>query len=470
MATTMGALMACGAGSSGTGDAPEATGTAVAAVGLPPAGVSCLSVQVVGATTVTKSYELTPDMSTTFELTGLPLGTDTFSATALPVPCADAGATAPTWSSQPVVATVSASPPVAVSLAMHPVGPAQPDGGAAMVGVSFSPSPCQPIVHEFTIPGTGRTPYAIAPGPDGNLWFTDNGAIGVISPTGGAASIQEFSLSVDGGSSAARAIAAGPDGNVWFNHPAGGLGVITPGQGASSIKEFVLPSTSTTGAFPVGIAAGPDGNMWFTEAPTSALGSITPGSGVIQEIAFPTSGTFGLVSMAAGPDGNLWFVEAGGNSVGTINPKSGAASIKTFALPTPGGAPWAIAPGPDGNMWFAESGGNRIGFISPTGGASSIQEIALIGSPNPVAIVGGPDGNVWFAEANAGKIGVLTPGGGASSLREFAVPTPQAQPAGIAVGPDGNIWFTELAAGKIGSMTPYTVCPDAGAADAAAGG
>ena len=63
----------------------------------------------------------------------------------------------------------------------------------------------------------GSMPLGIAAGPDGNVWFTDNGttkAIGVINPTTHA--ISEFSSGLNPGSSPQQGLVAGPDGNLWF--------------------------------------------------------------------------------------------------------------------------------------------------------------------------------------------------------------------------------------------------------------
>src|SRR5213078_1253926 len=57
---------------------------------------------------------------------------------------------------------------------------------------------------------------ALVAGPDGNLWFTDQGttkAIGMINPTTHA--ISEFSTGLNPGANLGR-VAVGPDGNLWF--------------------------------------------------------------------------------------------------------------------------------------------------------------------------------------------------------------------------------------------------------------
>ena len=58
------------------------------------------------------------------------------------------------------------------------------------------------------------------------------------------------------------AIAAGPDGNLWFTEYGGGVGKIGRITTTGAITEYATP-TALSG--PWAIAAGPDGNMWFTE-------------------------------------------------------------------------------------------------------------------------------------------------------------------------------------------------------------
>src|SRR5439155_25599445 len=60
------------------------------------------------------------------------------------------------------------------------------------------------------------TPFAIAAGPDGNLWFSElrSSAIGRITL---AAEISSFEL---GSGSLAVRLTAGPDGAIWFTDPA----------------------------------------------------------------------------------------------------------------------------------------------------------------------------------------------------------------------------------------------------------
>src|SRR5580693_2010665 len=86
------------------------------------------------------------------------------------------------------------------------------------------------------------------------------------------------------------AITAGPDGNVWFVEEGGSVGKITP---SGTVTQYALPSTSNTGVGPVplGITTGQDGNLWFTEAAVGNVGRITP-SGTIT--IFPLTGNLNI--------------------------------------------------------------------------------------------------------------------------------------------------------------------------------
>ena len=71
---------------------------------------------------------------------------------------------------------------------------------------------------EFPLPESGSQPYDIVTGPDGNLWFTDNGRneIGRISPDGTV-----VRCAIPTADSMPESIALGADGNLWFTEWSG---------------------------------------------------------------------------------------------------------------------------------------------------------------------------------------------------------------------------------------------------------
>ena len=149
----------------------------------------------------------------------------------------------------------------------------------------------------------------------GYLWFTDlsgaEPALGRVSPDG---QITEFREGLAADSNIID-IAAGPDGNVWFtDNGVGAIGRITPaGQISEFTDEDINPFVYYRNevGFPLQhLVAGPDGNMWFTiPGGRAVLGKITP-TGDITTFRPGEDGLSWGVSaqeLAAGPHGELWF-------------------------------------------------------------------------------------------------------------------------------------------------------------------
>ena len=159
-------------------------------------------------------------------------------------------------------------------------------------------------------PTAGSQPWAIAAGPDGNLWFTENtgNKIGRITTVG---VVTEFSLPT--ATPGLESIAAGPDGNLWFTSESGLANLVGRITTGGAVTEFPIP-TANSQAW--GIGAGPDGNLWFAEVHANQIGRITP-EGVITEFPIPTASS-DPTQVTAGPDGNLWFTERSANQIARI--------------------------------------------------------------------------------------------------------------------------------------------------------
>jgi virginiamycin B lyase len=276
-------------------------------------------------------------------------------------------------------------------------------------------------------------PRRITAGPDGNLWFTamctdlmnfmEADRVGRIATAG--APIDLFAVPTMDASP--NVIAPGPDGNLWFTEDnASQVGRVTA---AGSVTEFAIPTNAA------GITGGPDGNVWFTESATNMIGRITPDGSSVTEFPIPPpagGGTSGLSSITTGPDGNLWFTEGFGNKIGRITPDG--SSVTEFDIPTPNSSPSVIILGPDGNLWFVEQDASQIGRITPDG--SSVEEFDSLGSP--LTISAGADGNLWFcAGGSIGGIGRVTPVGVVTLFNGYCGNS-------ITNGPDNNLWFTSF--------------------------
>jgi streptogramin lyase len=285
----------------------------------------------------------------------------------------------------------------------------------------------------FGVPA-GGVPFRIASGADGNLWYSDQGAIkGIGRMSTSGAIVSGYSLPAG---SFPRQVRVGPDGNFWFTDtgtPA--IGRITP---AGTITQFSLPA----GSFPNALAVGADGNIWFTDRGTSpALGRITPGGVIAMFNAGLNPGSLPN-GIAPGPDGNVWFTDQGTTRALGRVAMTGAITEFSTGL-NPGTLPAALTPGPDGNIWFTDQGTTRaIGRITTSGTITELNSGLNPGS-NPIEITPGADGNLWFTDRGTTKaIGRVTPAGTSWTITNYSQPA-ASLPGGIRTGSDGNLWFTD---------------------------
>ena len=275
------------------------------------------------------------------------------------------------------------------------------------------------------------TPFAIAAGPDGNLWFSDlrQSQIGLITP---ATEISTFDL---GGGALAERLTAGPDDAIWYTDPTGNrIGRL----GLDGTTAYVPLPTPESG--PAAIMSASDGNLWFTEHAVNRVARITP-FGTLTEFRLPHSG--GPAGIAEGSDGNLYIAE---NSGDRIDQMSMDGRSQEFSLPERGAHPDGVVKAGDGNIWFTEFGAEKVGRLTMTG---HITEYALAAQGPPVGIAAGPDGNIWVTVPAAHAICKLMPDGSQATYYLQG----NIMPGMIAAGSDGNLWFTQPN-GMLGRFTP----------------
>ena len=203
------------------------------------------------------------------------------------------------------------------------------------------------------------TPFVIALGPDGNLWFTElrRSQIGRITPS---AQISTYDL---GSGTMADRLAAGPDDSIWFTDPAGNrIGRL----GLDGTTAYIPLETPESG--PAGIVKASDGNLWFTEHAVNRVGRVTP-LGTLTEFVLPHGGS--PAGIAEGSDGKLYVAENSGDRIDRISMNG---QVQEFLLPTPGSRPDSIVRGADGAVWFTEFGADKIGRLTPSG---QIKEYSL---------------------------------------------------------------------------------------------
>jgi virginiamycin B lyase len=133
-----------------------------------------------------------------------------------------------------------------------------------------------PNIIEHEISYLDSHPYILTFGPDGGLWFCDNGA--------GQICRMDVSTGMFGAFPLPRrdcqpvGIITGHNGHLWFTEYAGHtVGRITVD---GEITEFDLPTLS---AGPTGIIDGPDGKIWFAETDAGQMAQISTHGIVLEE-------------------------------------------------------------------------------------------------------------------------------------------------------------------------------------------
>ncbi|MBV9271594.1 MAG: hypothetical protein JO165_10885 [Candidatus Eremiobacteraeota bacterium] len=103
----------------------------------------------------------------------------------------------------------------------------------------------------------------------------------------------------------------GPDGALWFtDNGRNAIGRYAPG----SLHEYTIP---TANAQPVGIARGLDGALWFAEAQVNRIGRITT-TGAITQYNLPFAGGHPTGLVAAPTTHTLWFTDTGTGKIGRV--------------------------------------------------------------------------------------------------------------------------------------------------------
>lgn len=331
--------------------------------------------------------------------------------------------------------------------------------GAARPGTA-RPGTARPgTIRELNLGSSQRIYlFGLTTGSDGAVWFADLGCIGrghcAIGRIDARGRVVVFTRGLNPGSVPFQ-IALGPDGNLWFtdegSHPA--IGRVTPG---GRITEFSRGlSRDTT---PFAITLGPSHDLWFTsQGRYPAIGEITTRGRITLHHRGLRRGSvpFGIAATAHG----VWFTDhgcAGGGrcQLGRVTP---AGRVTESRRGLRGDAmPLAMATGFGGAAWFADNAG-AIGEITADG---RVSEHALPPGSAPVGIGAGQDGNMWFTdEGTSPSIGRITAQG---QVRAFTVGLNQgALPAAIAPASDGTMWFTDeggiSAIGRIATGAPPAV-------------
>lgn len=323
------------------------------------------------------------------------------------------------------------------------------------------PNPAYAAITEFSVPTPNSQPAWITPGPNHDLWFTEQATNKIAQITVANDNIQEYPVTTP--NAGLLGIVTGPDGNIWFcEYGVSQVGRFIPPNSQNASGQINEWPTLTPASKPSWITTGSDGALWFTEFAARKIGRVTTGGDVTE----PVNLSFSPDIIALGPDGDLWFGEGGGsgpfqgNDIGTVN-SDGIPNY--YPVPTPNSdAAYGLVKSADGSpsLWFTETLGNKFGRVTTSG---SISEFPVIpnqpggASSQPDGMSTATDGTLWFTEKVGNRIVHLTTDG---VITEYPVPTLSSNPEMVVQGSDGAMWFVEggpasgsnQGSGKIGRL------------------
>jgi virginiamycin B lyase len=197
----------------------------------------------------------------------------------------------------------------------------------------FSEEAGDRVGHFFPVAGLlrerqlspGARPTGIAARGDGTVWLAESGLGGFAMLTweGGSEFGIPFPKAVPDDA------VAGPEGNVWFTEEGGPwLGRVTSAaQTTSRFERLSVPARRGTQR----LAFGPAGDFWYTTG--SRIGSASPDYWSADLACLPGGCDLTPAALAAGSEGSLWYSTAPGadplapGAIGTFKPPRIAAKV-----------------------------------------------------------------------------------------------------------------------------------------------
>jgi|GEM_PF-4650301 len=317
--------------------------------------------------------------------------------------------------------------------------------------IVFSPT-SHAIVTRYPI---GPYVSTMVTGPDGQVWFVENG----VGPNGAQSAIAEIDTSgtitshllpvADGSDVGSLTFDAA--GDAWFlaegspgDNGLGYVGYLAPDE---SVTQFAMPYHYDAENADHELAIARNGSAWFIGniAGTVRVGSVSP-AGVFAYQGLPGDTANTTDQMVLAPDGHLWF-DAGHLShsdfvydLGEIDPATGAQTLYQMPANFSGGF---LSVGADGTVYDAGTIGplqhqsgtaddTAIMALTPTDG--HLGEFTGSDTFSPQDIATDSAGNLWMNQGSMfAELTLNAPHSTAMTIAPDANPAYYGQPGGVTV-------------------------------------
>ncbi len=175
----------------------------------------------------------------------------------------------------------------------------------------------------------GAHPTGIAARADGTIWIAEPG-LDHVATLPASAKGPMISYRIPFASSRPNAILAGPEGRIWFTEEGGPwLGRMAAPAGALNGK-YVRLTSSSFGHGTRWLAFGPYGDFWFTSG--NRIGSISAGMALGEIACVPGGCDLPVTALAVGREGDLWYA-TGARETGIDDATSVPGTIGRFQPP-----------------------------------------------------------------------------------------------------------------------------------------
>jgi RHS repeat-associated protein len=303
-------------------------------------------------------------------------------------------------------------------------------------------------------------PTGVAVGADGSVYIADTsnnvirrvGPDGIISTVAGTG-VQGFSgdggLATQARLGSPSRMVVGPDGSLYFLDQGYSTrirkvspdGIITTfaGNGGGDYSGNNVPATQV-GLYALDLAVGPEGNLYIFHVGNGFFRIRRVGTdGIISTIA-SVGGWFG--GLATGPDGSVYYGDSWIQQVkrigtdGQVTVVAGGGSLNGDGIPATQASlngPRGLSVGPDGTLYFTQAGDAKIRKVSPDGIITTVAGTGgfSVGGDGAVAtqaallylesLALGPDGTINFTDAYSNRVRRVGPPLPGLSMDEISV-------------------------------------------------
>ena len=239
----------------------------------------------------------------------------------------------------------------------------------------------------YPIPTPSAYTFYITPGPDGNLWFTENAAQQVAKLDPNSGQITEYP--VPGSGLGVQALVTGPDNNLWILANTAQYGYVLKFSTTGTLLAKYAAQFETL----LNIVVGSDGALWFPQYYPNGVGRITT-AGVVSTVPLISPNALSN-SVAIGSDGKLWVAETNAGAFGRLSAIGGTGGTiqATHGVPFDGavasfvdGTPTAQSTNFTATITWGDGTGGPGTVSGPAGGPFTVSGMHTYTSPGSYSL------------------------------------------------------------------------------------